>query len=104
MRRLDPLMLGMVTILLIAGICTWSAPAAAQTCRDPVSSAAGEPTDPERIHTNNSVSLESSFSAVHSTPGTQAPVLSHPSFSQRLEAFFNLLRRHGIAIPRGQRP
>lgn len=104
MRRLEPLMLGMLTIILIAGLCTWSAPAAAQTCRDPASNAAGEPTDPERIVANRSVSLDPSFGDVHSTPGTQAPVLSPLSFSQRLEAFLNLLRRYGFFIPRGDRP
>jgi|GEM_PF-3310467 len=103
MRRLEPLMLGMITLIL--GICIWTGPVAAQTCRDPISSAAGEPTDPERIGTSHSTLLEpASGSAVHSTPGTQAPVLSKPTFTQELVAFFNsLLRRYGIDIPRGHR-
>lgn len=102
MRRLEPLMLGMMTLIL--GICIWTGPVAAQTCRDPISSAAGEPTDPERIHTGYSRMLEpSSGGAVQSTPGTQAPVLSKATFTQKLEAFFTLLRRYGFDIPRGHR-
>jgi hypothetical protein len=40
---------------------------------------------------------------MHSTPGTQAPVLSKPTFTQEFVAFFNLVRRYGIDILRGHR-
>jgi hypothetical protein len=113
MRRLEPLMRGMMIILLVLGMCTWTTLASAQTCRDGVSTASGEPTDPERNnHVTQSTFLESSVgSTVQAAPGTRAPVLStsstpqkfEASFSQKLEAFFTLLRRHGIWIPRGHR-
>jgi hypothetical protein len=113
MRRLEPLMLGMMILILVIGICTWTTSASAQTCRDGVSSASGEPTDPERNSSvNRSTSLDSSVgSTVQSAPGTRAQCFSTPSisqkfeasFSQKLEAFFTLLRRHGIWIPRGHR-
>ena len=105
MRRLEPLILGIITLVLIVAIGAWSAPVAAQTCRDPVSNAAGEPTDPERNETNRAVDLESELgSAAQPTSGTQSPVLSQPTFSQKLEAFFNLLRRYGFGILKGHRP
>ena len=102
MRRLESLILGMITLILIFCICTWSAsPAEAQTCRDPVSTAAGEPTDPERIDLSHLAKVEGPASP---TFGTQNPVLSSPSFAARLESFINLIRRIGIFHPKDHRP
>ena len=105
MRRLEPLMLGFITLILIVAIGGWSAPVAAQTCRDTVSSASGEPTDPERNRARYEAVVESGpGSAAQHSSATHSAVLSAPSFSQKLEAFFNLLRRYGFVVLKGHRP
>jgi hypothetical protein len=97
--------MGVLFILSIC-LCAWSvSPADAQTFRDGVSSAAGEPTDPEENRLQQgATSAGSADSPVRPTSGTQNPVLTPHPFSDRLEAFLNLLRRFGIFIPTGYRP
>ncbi len=106
MRRLESLMLGAMTVVLIVAIFAWTAlPAAAQTVRDGVNSAAGEPTDPEKSRLGLGATTEANhMSSVRPTVGTQSPVLSQHSFSDQSETFLNLLRRFGILVPMGLRP
>jgi len=106
MRRLESLMLRTMTILLILGICMWSvSPVAAQTYRDPASSASGEPTDPERHRLGLGATWDGKQeNPVRPASGSQSPVLTPDTFSYRLETFLDLLRRFGIFIPKVHRP
>ncbi len=98
--------------ILTAAILTSTDPAEAQTVRCAPSSAAGEPTDPERAtkfpatgRLDAPPAFGTNLPSTHS-PGVHPPAIPTTKWNQRtiwFESFSTFLRRFGIIVPKGTR-